>query len=289
MGDARTSFARLRGMKDDPGNPLVEDDINEMRQILEKEQQVGSGSWLECFNPNTGVPKLVYRTLLGIGIHFLQQWTGVNYFFYYGATVFQSSGVDDPILVQLILGAVNVVTTLYGLWVVERFGRRWPLVIGAFWQSAWLVIFGETFPLQTRAKQASLATAGNWLGNFMVGFLTPLATDGIGGSPGIKFAYGYVFAGTNFAAGLLVWFFLYESRTLSLENVDLMYGQEGLKPWTSHKWVPPGYISRKERDTSAFRNMSVSGHNGNGHMAGEKKSDENSEDFMPGTTREEHV
>merc|ERR1712169_82082 len=134
--DARTSFARLRDMKDDPGNPLVEDDINEMRQILEKEQQVGSGSWLECFNPNTGVPKLVYRTLLGIGIHFLQQWTGVNYFFYYGATVFQSSGVDDPILVQLILGAVNVVTTLYGLWVVERFGRRWPLVIGAFWQSA---------------------------------------------------------------------------------------------------------------------------------------------------------
>ncbi|KAI6785489.1 High-affinity fructose transporter-like protein [Emericellopsis cladophorae] len=329
--DARTSFARLRGMKDDPGNPLVEDDINEMRTILEKEQQVGSGTWLECFNPNTGVPKLVYRTLLGVGIHFLQQWTGVNYFFYYGATVFQSSGVDDPILVQLILGAVNVVMTLYGLWVVERFGRRWPLVIGAFWQSAWLVVFasmgtaidvnnnstagivmivsacmfiasfagtwgpiawvviGETFPLRTRAKQASLATAGNWLGNFMIGFLTPLATDGVGGSPGIGFAYGYVFAGTNFAAGLLVWFFLYESRTLSLENVDLMYGQKGLKPWTSHKWVPPGYVTRMERDTSAFRNMSVSGQNGNGHMAGEKKSDENSEDFMPGTTRTEHA
>lgn len=29
---------------------------------------------------------------------------------------------------------------------------------------AWVVI-GETFPVRTRAKQASLATAGNWLGN----------------------------------------------------------------------------------------------------------------------------
>lgn len=108
---------------------------------------------------------------------------------------------------QLILGAVNVVMTFYGLWVVERYGRRWPLFLGALWQCGWLVIFasvgtaidpatstasgivlivsacmfiasfagtwgpmawvviGETFPLRTRAKQASLATAGNWLGN----------------------------------------------------------------------------------------------------------------------------
>ena len=205
--DARMALSRLRGLKDDPQNPLVEDDLNEMREILEKERQVGTGSWAECFNPNTGIPKLVYRTFLGIFIHFLQQWTGVNYFFYYGATIFSSTGIDDPIMVQLILGAVNVAMTFYGLYVVEKFGRRWPLFIGALWQSAWLLIFasvgtaidpntsqtvgivmivsacmfiasfagtwgpmawvviGETFPLRTRAKQASLATAGNWLGN----------------------------------------------------------------------------------------------------------------------------
>jgi SP family sugar:H+ symporter-like MFS transporter len=29
---------------------------------------------------------------------------------------------------------------------------------------AWVVI-GETFELSTRAKQASIATAGNWIGN----------------------------------------------------------------------------------------------------------------------------
>ncbi|KND89960.1 Hexose transporter 2 [Tolypocladium ophioglossoides CBS 100239] len=306
---ARTSLARLRGLKHDPQNALIEDDLSEMREILEKERQVGSGTWLECFSPGSDIPKLVYRTLLGISIHFLQQWTGVNYFFYYGATIFKSAGISDPILTQLVLGAVNVVMTFYGLYVVEKFGRRWPLFLGALWQAVWLLIFasigtahppseskmtgvvmiasacmfiasfagtwgpmawvviGETFPLRTRAKQASLATAGNWLGNFMIGFLTPLATEGI------SYAYGFVFFGTNLAAALLVWLFLYESRMLSLENVDLMYGQDDLQPWKSSKWVPPGYITREQRDETHFRNMSVGG-----HSPGDKDGDAVAED-----------
>lgn len=204
---ARMSMARLRGLKHDPYNELVEDDVNEMKQILDKERQAGTGTWLECFRPRADIPKVLYRTLLGIAVHFLQQWTGVNYFFYYGATIFESAGIKDPVLTQLILGAVNVVMTFYGLYVVERFGRRRPLFLGALWQATWLLIFaavgtalppsenkasgiimilsacmfiasfagtwgpmawvviGETFPLRTRSKQASLATAGNWLGN----------------------------------------------------------------------------------------------------------------------------
>lgn len=174
--------------------------------------------------------------------------------------------------------------TFYGLYVVEKYGRRWPLFLGALWQAVWLLVFasigtalppdknkisgivmivsacmyiasfagtwgpmawvviGESFPVRTRAKQASFATAGNWLGNFMISFLTPLATSGI------SYAYGFVFVGTNIAAALLVWFFLFESRALSLEHVDLMYSTDGLKPWNSHKWVPPGYVTRAQRD-----------------------------------------
>ncbi|UPK96029.1 hypothetical protein LCI18_006964 [Fusarium solani-melongenae] len=314
---ARTSMARLRGMKNDPNNKLVEDDLNEMRKILDQERKAGQGSWAECFVPKTEIPKLVYRTFLGIAIHFLQQWTGVNYFFYFGATIFKSLGIDS-ILTQLILGAVNVVMTFYGLYVVEKYGRRWPLFIGALWQSAWLLIFasvgtaidpasnrtvgivmivascmfiasfagtwgpiawvviGESFPLRTRAKQASLATASNWLGNFMIAFLTPLAVDGI------KYSYGFVFCGTNLAAAVIVWFFLYESRMLSLENVDLMYGQDHLKPWNSSKWTPPGYITREQRDESYFRRMSVVG-------GGQEKSRNSDVSHSGGDSREEYV
>ncbi|KAK8124581.1 uncharacterized protein PG998_000340 [Apiospora kogelbergensis] len=280
----RLSMARLRGVKDDPNNRFVEEDLKEMYDVIEKETRTGKGTWGECFTGSSGLPKILYRTVLGFLIQFLQQWTGVNYFFYYGATIFKSAGIADPIQTQLILGAVNVAMTFYGLYVVERYGRRWPLFLGALWQAVWLLIFasigtalppdsnpvsgivmivaacmyiasfagtwgpmawvviGETFPVRTRAKQASFATAGNWLGNFMISFLTPLATSGI------SYAYGFVFVGTNIAAALLVWFFLLESRALSLEHVDLMYSTENLKPWASHKWVPPGYVTRSQRE-----------------------------------------
>lgn len=42
---------------------------------------------------------------------------------------------------QLILGAVNVVTTFPGLYIVERLGRRIPMTVGAVWQAVWLCIF----------------------------------------------------------------------------------------------------------------------------------------------------
>ena len=58
---------------------------------------------------------------------------------------------------------------------------------------------------------------------------------------------------------MLTWFFIYESRGLSLENVDKMYGDPSLKAWTSSKWVPEGYVTRYQRDETHFRNLSVSG------------------------------
>jgi MFS transporter, SP family, sugar:H+ symporter len=108
--------------------------------------------------------------------------------------------------------------------------------------------------------------------------LSPIADDGI------AYKFGYVFAGCNLACAVLVWFFLYESRTLSLENVDLMYGDPSIKAYTSSKWVPPGYITRKERDETYFRQRSVSGPAGAPAM--EKKSSDRSQD---GTTLHEHV
>lgn len=50
----------------------------------------------------------------------LQQLTGANYFFYYGATIFQSVGIDDSYVTQIILGSVNFGCTFGGLYVMER-------------------------------------------------------------------------------------------------------------------------------------------------------------------------
>ena len=74
---ARMSLARLRGLKGDPHGELVNADITEMYAILEEQKRAGTGTWMECFQKSTGTtPKVLYRTLLGIIIHFGQQWTG---------------------------------------------------------------------------------------------------------------------------------------------------------------------------------------------------------------------
>jgi SP family sugar:H+ symporter-like MFS transporter len=104
--------------------------------------------------------------------------------------------------------------------------------------------------------------ANNLPGNFLIGFLTPFANDGI------SYAFGFVFVGCNIAAALLVYFFLYESRNLSLENVDVMYSEPALKAWKSNKWVPPGYLDRNTRDHAFFeRRTSILDDTGYPHAA----------------------
>ena len=99
----------------------------------------------------------------------------------------------------------------------------------------WILI-GETFPTRTRARQASLATASNWLWNFLLAFFTPFIPDAI------HYSYGFVFAGCNLAGAIVVYCFLYESSDLSLESVDMMYCDPNCKPWTSRNWAPEGDV-----------------------------------------------
>lgn len=98
------------------------------------------------------------------------------------------------------------------------------------------------FSYSQRARQAALATASNWLWNFLLAFFTPLITAEIG------YAYGFVFAGCNLAAAIFVYLFLYESAGISLEDVNRMYGTDGLRAWQSSDWSPHGYGTRSDAE-----------------------------------------
>lgn len=106
------------------------------------------------------------------------------------------------------------------------------------WGPGIWVAMGEMFPLFVRSYSASFATVGNWTWNFLLTFFTPFITSAI------QFRYGYVFAGCNLAAVFVVFFFYYESAGLNLEQVDAMYTDPAVKPWTSSSWVPKGHTSR---------------------------------------------
>lgn len=95
----------------------------------------------------------------------------------------------------------------------------------------WCVV-GEIYPSRYRAKCMALATASNWVWNFLLSFFTPYITGAI------DYRYGYVFAGCCFAGAFVVYFFVCESQGRTLEETDTMYILQ-VKPWKSSKWVAP--------------------------------------------------
>ncbi|KAH6718345.1 MFS transporter [Leptodontidium sp. MPI-SDFR-AT-0119] len=154
--------------------------------------------------------RMMYRILLGVGIQAFQ---------HYGTTIFSSVGTSNSFATQIILGPVNVVCTLPGLYMVEKLGRRKCLMLGALWMSICFLMY----PGKYRSQSIAFCSASNWFFNFYLAFFTPLITDQI------DFAYGYVFAGCNLCAAILIYFFLIglheipEPNGKSLEEIDTMY------------------------------------------------------------------
>ena len=109
------------------------------------------------------------------------------------------------------------------------------------WAPIAYVVISETFPLRVKSKAMSIATAANWFWGFLIGFFTPFITGAI------NFYYGYVFMGCMVFAYFYVFFFVPETKGLSLEEVNDMYA-EGVLPWKSASWVP---TSRRGADYNA--------------------------------------
>ena len=129
-------LAMVRGVE--ATDPYVLTEFYDIKQEVLEDSKVEQKGWLDCFRWED---KTLYRTVLGMLLQSGQQLTGANYFFYYGATIFQSVGISDSYITQIILGAVNTGTTFWGLYALDRFGRRMCLLVGAAWMVMWLIIF----------------------------------------------------------------------------------------------------------------------------------------------------
>jgi sugar porter (SP) family MFS transporter len=133
---ARAALARVRGQPTD--SEYINAELAEIVANAEYERRVMPstgyfGSWAACFsgslwNPSSNLRKVI----LGTSIQMMQQWTGVNFVFYYSTPFLQSTGaISNVFLMSLIFTLVNVCTTPLSFWFVERFGRRSMLIWGA--------------------------------------------------------------------------------------------------------------------------------------------------------------
>lgn len=123
---AGLSLSRLRRL--DITHPALIDELQEIVANHQYELSLGPDTYKEIF---VGSPHLGRRTLTGCGIQMLQQLTGINFIMYYSTTFFGGSGVDSPYTKSLIIQIINFVSTFVGLFVIESWGRRRLLIVGA--------------------------------------------------------------------------------------------------------------------------------------------------------------
>ncbi|OAP62657.1 hypothetical protein AYL99_01884 [Fonsecaea erecta] len=136
LEEATISLSKLRGQPRD--SDYVQIELAEIVANEEYERAIipSSGwfsSWANCFKGGLWVQKSnLRRTVLGTSLQMMQQWTGVNFIFYYSTPFLQSTGaIDNTFLISLIFTLVNVCSTPLSFYTVEKFGRRPLLIWGA--------------------------------------------------------------------------------------------------------------------------------------------------------------
>lgn len=133
---AINSLSRVRGQPEDSDyvqNELAEIVANEEYERALIPSTTWFGTWANCFKGSLWSSKSnLRRTILGTSLQMMQQWTGVNFIFYYSTPFLQSTGaIKNSFLISLIFSLVNVCSTPLSFYTVERFGRRTILILGA--------------------------------------------------------------------------------------------------------------------------------------------------------------
>lgn len=134
--DARTVLARSR----EPAE--LEAELAEIREVNAAEQRRVEVRAL------VADARLRRVLLIGVGIAVLQQIIGINTVIYYAPTILKSVGFGDSaaILANAGLGALTVVVTVVMiLWVVDRVGRRRPLMWGAVGMALSMLVLAAMF------------------------------------------------------------------------------------------------------------------------------------------------
>jgi len=116
-----------------------------VEQIKETLQREGRPSMRDLRGPRFGLLPIVW---VGIALSVFQQFVGINVIFYYSSVLWQAAGFteSDSLIITVITGAVNVVTTLVAIASIDRFGRKPLLIIGSIGMAVTLgtlaVVFG---------------------------------------------------------------------------------------------------------------------------------------------------
>ncbi|KAK3348507.1 hypothetical protein B0H65DRAFT_523499 [Neurospora tetraspora] len=102
---------------------------------------------------------------------------------------------------------------------------------------AW-VVTSELYPLKHRSQMLSISTATNWLFNWAIAYSTPYLVNYGPGNANLQSKIFFIWGTACLLCVAFVYFYIFETKGLSLEEVDEMYQTPGLKAKNSSKWRP---------------------------------------------------
>ncbi len=143
--------------------------VEEIRQTVIRERKP---KMTDILSQKTGwLHPIVFA---GIGIAVLQQFTGINVVFYYGAVLWQAVGFSeaDALLTNVINGSVFVLFTFVAIALVDRVGRKILLMIGGLGQAVMLAFVALIFGFAAEGDAGTLELTGT------EGVLALLAANG---------------------------------------------------------------------------------------------------------------
>jgi sugar porter (SP) family MFS transporter len=196
--------------------------------------------------------------LLALMVATFNQLSGINALIYYTADIFAMAGAGrtSALLQSVIVGFTNLVFTLVAMTVIDRFGRKRLLLVGALGLTACLgltayafahrlggalvlgsligyiaffafsqgsviwVYLSEIFPNRVRARGQALGSFTHWFWAAVVSWTFPIIAEVSGA---LAFAF---FATMMLLQLVLVLLFLPETKGVSLEQIQRTLGIE---------------------------------------------------------------
>ena len=198
---------------------------------------------------------LAKPVLLAIMVAMFNQLGGINALWYYADQIFAMAGFDKnaSALQCVILGVVNLISTMVGMAVIDRVGRKPLLIWGsvggcislslvtwifngnvhagwlvwllggmvichAFGQGAVIWVFiSEIFPTSVRSKGQTLGSFTHWFMAMVISWTFPLVARDLG-QPNAGLPFGF-FAVMMMIQVLVVWMVFPETKRIALEDM----------------------------------------------------------------------
>lgn len=105
---------------------------------------------------------------LGVLLQFLQQLSGINAVIYYSTNIFTSAGFDNPSIATVVVGLVNMLTTLIAVFFVDKIGRKPIIYFGLVLMIITLVTIGYLFYSQTEGVELNATEKSVMLGSCLL-------------------------------------------------------------------------------------------------------------------------